>query len=95
MIKFNQNAWLEPYIDLNNGLRKKAKNDFFKLMNDAVLEKLRKMWENIKIFNLSQKKEEETIWCQNQIIILRSFSEKIISKRIEKKKQNLWINLSI
>ena len=54
-------------------------------MNDAVLEKLRKMWENIKIFNLSQKKEEETIWCQNQIIILRSFSEKIISKRIEKK----------
>ena len=28
MIEFNQNAWLEPYIDMNKDLRKKAKNDF-------------------------------------------------------------------
>ena len=38
MIKFNQNAWIKPYIDTD--LRKKAKNDFeqdfFKLMNYAV-----------------------------------------------------------
>ena len=39
MIKFNQNAWLKPNIDINTDLRKKAKNDFFfkkKLMNNAV-----------------------------------------------------------
>ena len=30
MIKFNQNAWLKPYIDMNNNLRKKAKKDFEK-----------------------------------------------------------------
>ena len=41
------------------------------------LEKLWKMLENIEILNLSQQKEEETIWCQNQIIILQSFSQKI------------------
>ena len=28
VIKFNQNAWLKPYLDLNSNLREKAKNDF-------------------------------------------------------------------
>ena len=36
VIKFNQNAWLRPNIDMNTDLRKK---DFFKLMNNAVFGK--------------------------------------------------------
>ena len=60
---------------MNTDLRKKAKTDFhkdfLKLMNNVVFGR------NIDILNLSQQKEEETIWFQNQIIILQSFSQKI------------------
>ena len=48
-IEFNQEAWLEPYTDMNTELRKLAPNDFqknfFKLMNNTVF---RKTIENIR-----------------------------------------------
>ena len=42
-------------------------------MNNSVFGKNMEMLENIEILNLSQQKEEETIWCQNQITIPQNF----------------------
>ena len=46
--------------------KKKSKNN---AVFEKAMEKVRKHWD----INLSQQKELETIWCQNQIIILQSF----------------------
>ena len=56
VISFNQDEWLKPCIEMNNKLKTEAKNDFerdfFKLMNNAVLLKQWRIWENIEILNL-------------------------------------------
>ena len=80
VIKFSQNGWLKPYIEMNTHLRKKRKS-FKKIwlsFNNSGLEKFFwRIWESIEILNLSQHKEKEPIWQQNQIIILQSFFQNI------------------
>ena len=52
-IKFNQKAWLNPYIVMNAKLRQIARNnfeeDFFELMNNVVF------WKNYRKFEKTQK----------------------------------------
>ena len=78
VVKFNQNAWIKRYIDMNADLKKKQKLVLKKIfLSRWIMEFLRRMWENIGILNLSQQKEKIIISYQSQIIILQSFSHKI------------------
>ena len=73
VIKFNQEAWLKPYIDMNTELRKEAKNDFekdlFKLMNNSVFGKTMENIRKHRDIKLVTTDKKEANWFQNQIII--------------------------
>ena len=58
MIKSNQNAWLEPYLDMNK--QQVILKDFFQLMNNAIFEKTMENVKNLDRQKKKKKKEEKT-----------------------------------
>ena len=104
IIKFNQEAWLKPYIDKNTELRKDAKNDFekdlFKLMNNSVfretMENIRNH-RNIKLVTTDKKRSKLVSEPNYHTMNLISEDLSVIEMKKTKIKMNkrIYLGLSI
>ena len=104
IIKFNQRAWLKPYIDMNTELRKLAKDDFekhlFKLMNNAVfgktMEIIRKH-NNIKLVTTDKKRNKLVSEPNYHTInyISKDLSTIEMNKTRVKMNKSIYVGLSI
>ena len=91
VIKFNQEAWLKPYIDMNTKLRKEAKNDFekdfFKLMNNSVfgktMENVRKH-RDIKLVATEEKRNK--LVSEPNYYTIKHFSKNLLAIKMKKTK---------
>ena len=86
-IKFNQNAWLKPYIDMNTDLRQKAINDFekdfFKLMNNAVFGKTMENVRKHRYIKIVTTERTRNYLVSEPNYYTTSFSQKSFNKRNE------------
>ena len=91
VIQFNQEAWLNEYIDMNTELRKQAKNDFekyfFKLMNNSVfgktMENLRKH-RGIKLVTTDGKRNQ--LLSEPNYYTTKWFSESLLAIEMKRDK---------
>ena len=105
VIKFNQNAWLKPYTDMNTDLRKKAKSDFekdfFKLINNAffgkTMENVRKH-RDVKLVTTGRRRKY--LVSEPNYHTTKFFTEKLLAIQMKKKTEILmnksfYLGLSI
>ena len=92
-IKFEESAWLKPYITLNTDLRTNAKNDFekdfFKVMNNSVFGKTMENIRNrVDIRLVNDRRKAEKLAAKPNFKHLTIFHEYLVSihmKRIKLK----------
>ena len=104
VIKFNRNAWLKPYIDMNTVLRKKVKNDFekyfLKLMNNTVFGKT---MENVRkhrdIKFVTTKSRSNYLLSKPNYHTTKFFTEHLLAIEMKKTKilmhKSAYLGLSI
>ena len=88
-IKFEESAWLKPYIDLNTNLRAKAQNDFekdfFKLMNNSVFGKTMENIRNrVDIRLVTRESQAKKLTCKPNYQHHTIFSKKLAAVHMKK-----------
>ena len=98
VIQFNQEAWLQPYIEKNTILSIEAKNDFekdfFKLMNDSVFGKTMgnvRKHRDIKLVATDKRRNQSV--SEPDYHTTTSFSEDLLA--IEMRKRKVKVNKPI
>ena len=95
VIKFGQEVWLKPYIDINTKLRIEAKNEFekvfFKLMNNSVFDKTMENVTNHRdIKSVVTNERRKKLVSEPNYYTSKQFSENIMA--IKMKKTNVIMN---
>ena len=88
-IKFEESAWLKPYIDLNTDLRAKANNDFekdfFKLMNNSVFGKTMENIRNrVDIRLVTRESQAKKLTCKPNYQHHTIFSKNLAAVHMKK-----------
>ena len=97
-IKFEESAWLKPYITLNTDLRTNARNDsekdFFKLMNNSVFGKTMENIRNrVDISLVNDRRKAEKLAAKPNFKHLTIFDENLVS--IHMKRTKLKFNKTV
>ena len=101
VFQFNQKAWLKPYIDMNTKLRTEAKNDFFKVMNNAAV--FGKTMENVRkhrdIKLVTTDKRRNQLDSERNYYTVKYFLENLIAIEMKKAKvkmsKSIYLGMSI
>ena len=85
MIKFNQKAWLKPYLDMDNKLKQKWKTILWNILSSwwimHFLEKLWRMWENIELLTTERSRN---LASEPSYYTFRFFTENLWAREMRK-----------
>ena len=97
VIKFNQEAWLKPYINMNIKLRTEAKNEFekefFKLMNSVFGKTMKNVRKHRDIKLVTTDERRNKLVSEPNYYTTKQFSENLLL--IEMKKTKVKMNKSV
>ena len=94
VIKFNQKAWLNLYIDMSSNLRKKAKynleKDFFKLMNNSIFEKtMENVGKNRNIKLVTTERGRNYLVSEPSYYTTKFFTDNLLAIKMRKYGKNV------